>query len=228
MFRGHNILEYKSPESSLSIGDWKKVYAYAWFYAYFNDVPEHDLTITFVVTIYPRKLLKHFQEKLGCSINEKTAGIYNVSGLLLPAQIIESKKLSEQENLWLKNLRQEISQENMIAILDAAKSRNQNSELGSYMDALIFANFNVLKEVQKVYPMTNELREAFKGSSWIEPWFTEGLEQGIEQGIKQGREEERELFVSNALRKEMKIEDVMELTGLSRQRIEAIAKSLAN
>ncbi len=32
MFRGHNIVEYKRPEDSLSIDDFYKVYGYACFY----------------------------------------------------------------------------------------------------------------------------------------------------------------------------------------------------
>ena len=66
IFRGHNIVEYKSPDDYLSIDDFYTVYGYACFYKAdtkkMNSIQIHDITITFVCCKYPRKLIKHLTQ----------------------------------------------------------------------------------------------------------------------------------------------------------------------
>ena len=61
IFREVNLLEYKSPTDHVSIMDFYKVYAYACLYASFEKIPVSNLTITFVESRYPRKLLSHLE-----------------------------------------------------------------------------------------------------------------------------------------------------------------------
>ena len=44
------------------------------------------------------------REVRGYAVEEKRPGIYIVKGDILPVQIIDSRKLSEEENIWLKDL----------------------------------------------------------------------------------------------------------------------------
>lgn len=71
LFRKYNIIEYKSPEESLSINDFYKAYGYACFYQSDTErvmeISPEDLGITFVCNHYPRKMLKHIQSSLGNS-----------------------------------------------------------------------------------------------------------------------------------------------------------------
>jgi hypothetical protein len=76
IFRKDNILEYKSPEDYLSVEDFYKVYGYACLYAALNKVPVTDLTLTFVESRHPRKLLGHLREVLGYRVEEPWSGIY--------------------------------------------------------------------------------------------------------------------------------------------------------
>ena len=46
--------------------------------------------------------------------------------------------------------------------------------------------------------------------------------QGIEQGIEQGQEQEKKEIVKRMLRKNVKVEDIMEFTGLTKEEIEKI------
>ena len=61
MFRKHNIIEYKSPDDSLSVNDFYKVYGYACIYQSNTDrikeIDPEELTLTFVCSHYPRELL---------------------------------------------------------------------------------------------------------------------------------------------------------------------------
>jgi hypothetical protein len=104
IFRSDNLLEYKSPDDHVSIADFYKVYGYACFYASLNAVPITEITISFVESRKPQKLIKHLKEIRKYRVEERGAGIYVVEGDIMPIQIIDNRELSAGENLWLKGL----------------------------------------------------------------------------------------------------------------------------
>jgi len=55
------LLEYKSPDDYISISDFYKVYGYACLYASFEKIEITRLTISFVASRHPGKLLKHLE-----------------------------------------------------------------------------------------------------------------------------------------------------------------------
>ena len=69
MFRTYIIIEYKSPDDYLSINDFYKVYGYACIYQSdtdrVNEVDPKELTITFVCSHYPQRLLRHLKDTGG-------------------------------------------------------------------------------------------------------------------------------------------------------------------
>ena len=74
IFRKHNIIEYKSPGDSLSVNDFYKVYGYACIYQSDTDrvmeIRPQELTLTFVCSRFPRKLLKHLEKMRRMSVRE--------------------------------------------------------------------------------------------------------------------------------------------------------------
>ena len=62
IFRGHNIIEYKSPADELSIDQYSKVMAYAFLYKALgktvNEVPVEEITVSIFRHSFPRKLFK--------------------------------------------------------------------------------------------------------------------------------------------------------------------------
>ena len=78
-FRGHNIVEYKSPEDSLDIDVFYKSIAYASLYkAYGRFVDERkadDITVSIIRESKPRKLF-HYLNGHGYSLTAQTNGIY--------------------------------------------------------------------------------------------------------------------------------------------------------
>ena len=107
-FRKRNILEYKSPDDSLSVDDFYKVYGYACFYksdtAAVNEIPLEELTITLVSEGYPRELIRHLRDVRGYKVENTEDGIYSVAGDKIPIQILVTRQLSRKENLWLRSL----------------------------------------------------------------------------------------------------------------------------
>ena len=104
IFRKENIVEYKSPDDYISVSDFYKVYGYACLYASFEKIPITSLTISFVGSRYPEKLLKHLETVRRYQAEENSPGIFTVRGDIIPIQIIDSRSLSADENLWLRNL----------------------------------------------------------------------------------------------------------------------------
>jgi len=68
IFRGHNICEIKSVTDYFAISDYAKVIGYASLYAAFKNVLMTDITITIVVTKYPRKLVKFLEKERGLKV----------------------------------------------------------------------------------------------------------------------------------------------------------------
>jgi len=123
IFRTDNLLEYKSPDDYLSINDYLKVYAYANLYAAVTPgVDLADITLTFVENRRPRKLIRYLTGTRGYTAEETSPGIYLVSGDYLPIQIIESGKLSERENLWLRSLAKDLQAVSAGSIIDEVRN----------------------------------------------------------------------------------------------------------
>jgi len=107
----------------------------------------------------------------------------------VPIQIIESKKLSENENLWLKSLTNDLEIRNLNAILEKGKQRKGQMPLGAYFDVIFRANNKVSMEVLTMYAPTLEqmLTEAGVLPKLEARWET--------RGEARGKAEERQYFL---------------------------------
>jgi hypothetical protein len=75
----------------------------------FENVPRSEITISFVVTPKPLKLFEYLIQTLDLEIEEVQSGIYYIKGEIFPLQTIESKKLIDSENVFLKSLRSNLT-----------------------------------------------------------------------------------------------------------------------
>jgi hypothetical protein len=146
IFREYNILEFKSPTDYLSVEDLYKVFGYAYLYASLNKVPITSLTISFVESRRPRDALAHLTEIWGCAIEERGLGIYIVKGDIIPIQIIDSRELSEAENIWLKNLDNELDAPQINRIAAEIARRGKAAQIKAYLDVIARANSASLEE----------------------------------------------------------------------------------
>ena len=108
IFRGHNVFEFKSEQDSFSTSDYAKVIGYASIYAALKNVPMTDVTISIVVTMYPREVVRFLREERGLEVEDKGNGIHYVVGEVYPVQILETKALS-RNNLFSRNLRSNLT-----------------------------------------------------------------------------------------------------------------------
>ena len=191
IFRKYNLIEYKSPDDSLSINDFYKVLGYAYFYmadtTHVNEIQCEEISISYVCAKYPRELINHLVTK-GYVIEKKEAGIYYVSGNRFAIQILINRALSEEKNLWLKNLTNKIKDEDSVEQLIYEYKKNKGNELySSIMDILVRANETKFREVND---MCEALKELFKEE--LEEMRNDARRAGFNQGIGEGRKKGRE------------------------------------
>lgn len=165
IFKKHNIIEYKSPTDSLSINDFYRVCGYTCFYKadtlLENSILISELTITFVCSHYPRKLIQHLKETLNYDIHPIEAGIYYIENSILPIQFVITSRLSRKENLWLKSLTNQLAPtDEADHLVSEYRKHKDNTLYQSVMDIIIRANIEKFQEVKK--HMCEALKELMK------------------------------------------------------------------
>jgi hypothetical protein len=190
IFKSDNVVEYKSPEDYVSVEDFYKVYGYACFYASLKKVDIREMTLTFVETRYPQKLLEHLQKVRKYEVEEREAGIYRVTGDIMPIQLIESKRLLPESNLWLKSLGNGLSGEQMRAVLMASRRYKERLGVGAYLYVLAAGNIEVMKEVGKMADQT--LKEAMAEIGLLAKWEEEWEEKSRHLWEAQGEQKARQ------------------------------------
>ena len=146
IFREINLLEYKSPDDYVSVAGFYKAYAYACLYAYIKKVPMDRLTVSFIESRYPEKLIEHLINRRRYVVEENSHGIYTVKGDILPIQIIDSRQLPASENLWLKDLRDKLAPQEIQQILAEISKQGKEAGTGAYLDVITRANNDYLEE----------------------------------------------------------------------------------
>jgi hypothetical protein len=196
IFRKINIVEFKSPDDYFSVHDFYKVLSYAFLYAALNKVPVEDMTISIIETRRPRKLFKYLEGRRSGVITETALGIYELAGYPLVIQVIESKKLPFEENLWLKGLTKDLNAQAARSILEESRKKGPGAELAAYLYALINANRNAIQEVQTMakdeLPFDKLLEEMGLIAKWRAEGRIEGEARGEKTGWEKGKEEGKE------------------------------------
>lgn len=183
IFRKYNIVEYKSPDDSLSIDDFYKGIGYACLYKADSGsadcIKAEEITVSFVCTRYPLKLMKHLKSRKDFRINQEEDGIYYIYGAIFPVQIIITSRLHTESNFWLKNLTNKLgSREVAGEILKKYQNHKNENLYSSVMDIIIRANKEQFQRGDS--NMCDALLELVKDD------IEQGREQGREQGIQQG------------------------------------------
>jgi hypothetical protein len=112
-------------------------------------------------------------------VEETGPGIHTVSGDYLPIQIIESKKLPERENLWLKSLTYDLEVEAANAIVEEGQRRAEDTPLDAYLDVLMRVNPKIFLEVQTMAKRKRRpsFEEVFTEAGIIPEWKRLGGEE---------------------------------------------------
>jgi hypothetical protein len=241
IFRKDNIVEYKSPDDYFSIGGFYKVYGYACSYQYLKSMDIRDITLTFVGSRNPRDILAHLEKERGYKVEEKWPGIYIISGDIMPVQIINSRRLLVEENLWLKELGNKIGMYELELMIREYNKEGKEPRLGAYFDVIKRANSkNLMKEKKMsdaLIPFVELFEEAGLFKKWEDQWEAKGIAKGEARGIAKGeargiargeaRGEERKAadIARNLLKNGFSPEKTAELSGLDISKVITLSKT---
>ena len=173
IFKGHNLFEYKSESDSFSVWDYHKILGYAYIYASLKNVPMSDITLSVSLTMFPREAIKFLEKEHGFKVYDNGAGIYTIEGDIVPIQILESKKLPEDENLFLRNLRSNLSAEDMQKTLQTYEKRKPLDNKSPFWDRVIKANPNAFREAMSMF--SEGVREIFLEGAEEHGWLDERM-----------------------------------------------------
>lgn len=188
IFRKHNIIEYKSPDDYISINDYYLVYGYACLYK--ADEPQNvqisikDITITLVSRRYPKKLIKHLQEVHHYHVQHVENGIYYIKGDLLPIQLLVTQELTNEQNLWLHNLTNDISDSSIVnTLVSEYEKHKKDTHYESVMDIIVHANQDAFKEVTTVCKALEDLYWEVHGER-IQREQKEALDKAVSEAVE--------------------------------------------
>jgi hypothetical protein len=221
IFREWNLLEYKSPNDYVSVSDFYKVYGYACLYASLEKVPINGLTISFVESRYPEKLLAHLREERGYEVEETGPGIYTIKGDILPIQIIDSRLLPAEENLWLKSLGNRLDLSALMKVSAEIKRQGKAARIQAYLNAIMQANAETIQEAIKMSNAALTLEKVLEDAGWIARWEARGKVEGTAEG-----EERKAISVAQKLiARGLPPEDVADITLLDPEKVKTLYKN---
>ena len=166
IFRGYNILEYKSPDDSLDIDAFYKAGAYAGLYKAYGGVSDErkadDITVSLIRESRPDGLFEYFQRHNIRTTNPYRGIYYVLDAVLFPTQIIVSREMDRKSHTWLKALSGKMKKQDMKELLEkieAIKLTFDRELADSVLEVSIRANRHVVDELRGDGSMCQALLE---------------------------------------------------------------------
>ncbi len=170
IFDKYNIVEYKSPEDSLTLGDFYKVLGYTGIYLEelhrYDEYGRDAFTMTFVRRRKPAKLFEYLKRD-GHEVSHVKKGIYEINGHLpFRTQIIVSREWDDEEaeiHTWLRSLTNESKGKELNGILvSTPKLGYEHKQLADgVMNVFARANMELIREVKEEPTMCEAINELF-------------------------------------------------------------------
>ena len=245
IFRGHNILEYKSPEDSMNVDTFIKVVGYACLYKanekYVDEISLDDITLTLIRESYPRKLFLWFEEN-GYHIEEKYPGIYYVTKKWnFPIQILVSGRMSKNSQKWLtllsSNLRKEDIQRAFLQV-DELKRKDEKEYAESVLEVAYVENAHMFQNTKKEgESMAGFFREFFapeleaakekirqEVQREVRQEIQQEVRQEVRQEVQQEMRQEYNKSILYALGKGRTAEEIADFTGIPLEEVKTVEK----
>jgi predicted transposase YdaD len=141
--------------------------------------------------------------------------MYTVRGDILPIQVIDSRQLSAEENLWLKSLSDELDVTAGQRITAEIERQGKAARIKAYLSAIVQANAETIREVAKMSNSALTLEQVFEEVGWTAKWEAKGRVQGEER--KSIR------FAKNLLADGFSIEKTAKLAELDIEKVRALS-----
>ena len=218
IFRKHNIIEYKSPDDSLSVNDFYKVYGYACIYQSNTDrikeIDPEDMTLTFVCSHYPSEFLKHLERVRGMCTEYQGGGIYYLKGDPIPMQLLIAPRMSDEENYWIQSMRTDLrAGEEIRKLMREYEKHRKSKDYTAVMNLITRANWEQMAVEKKMCDALNEL-------------FAEELKEADSRGRTEGLRQGKREMIFAFLKAGADIKMIKEASGLNEEEIESIRREM--
>lgn len=207
-FRGHNIMEYKSPEDHLDIDVFYKLCAYACLYKSYGKtvdaIKAEEVTVSLIRETKPERLFKILKEQ-GYKITNAHKGIYYIENkVLFPTQVIVTKELEKAGHLWLNALSGTMQRKDMQELIERIRelrTKEEQEMADSVLQVSIKANEKLMQEMIGDENMCEALMEMLqpKLQQRENSIRLESLNKGIREGKLEGIREEKHRGIQGAV-----------------------------
>ena len=157
IFQTFNLLEIKGIGSSISTDSYYKTIGYAGLLidqaGKSNQYSALDISLTFLSLHYPRKLINHLCKERKLTVAKVSPGVYHINKEIFIAQIIVTKELPPEENLYLRCLTNSLEDAKLANRLTEDFEKHQDQDIYiRYMRQLTTANLKTKGDL----PMVSE------------------------------------------------------------------------
>ena len=189
IFRRYNVVEYKSPDDSLSIDDFYKTIGYACLYKGLgetvNQVPAEELTVSIFRESFPQKMIAALQQS-GMTVEERFQGIYYVCGRLpFRTQIVAMGELTSVHQSF-RILSRNADENDVRAFIEEAvrlSAPGDRNNVSAVLQVSVAANGQLYEKIRRSMIMCDALRELMKDD------LVQAKREGVREGIAEGRRE---------------------------------------
>jgi len=136
-----------------------------------------------------------------------------VTGDIFPIQIIDNRRLSTEENLWLKELNF-LDLAEMRRILTEINRLGKTARITAYLDVIARANEEILPEVLKMSDGTLSLQEIFEKAGFSATWEVKGEVRGEERKAMD--------IAQNMVNLGYSVEDITAVTLLDPEKVKSL------
>lgn len=179
-------------------------------------IKAEEITISFVCKNYPHKMMEHLQKVHHLKVENKEKGLYYIHGYIFPMQLILTSKLSKKLNFWLRNLTNDLKEEEEAEDLVREYGKNQKSKLHqAVMDIIVRANGEIFREDEK---MCEALMEILRDK----------MKDELDEREKEGAREKMKEQIRKKLSKGKSIEQIAAELEEEKEVIEELIKSLSD
>ena len=233
IFRTYNVVEFKSPEDTLSIDGFYKTIGYACLYkglgATVNAIPGDELTVSMFCYHHPRKAFAYLIQA-GATVREAYSGVYYIENFIrMPVQVVVTQELEWSKNHSLRLLTRRAGEAEMQEYLEETDLLTEPGDIDNASAVLrvcIAANAETFEKVRRGFSMSQDqiLRRVLH--DLIEEGEAKGRVEGEAKGRAEGEAKGRAEVVAQMLRESVPVKMITKWTQVSAEKIMEIAQSI--
>ena len=229
LFRTYNVIEYKSPEESLTIDGFFKCMGYACLYKGLgetvNQIPAEELTASLFCSRHPRKVFERLK-RLGAEILDKGGGLYYVERVFpFPVQVVVTREMDADGKNSLHLLTHKVDEQELRTFIRNARKLKEPGDIqnaSAVLNVCMSANSKVFLKVGREEDMTRD--EIFYGL--LGDKIQSLREEYRAEGRAEGRAETTLDFITNMLRNRLPLSVITNCCEVPAERIQEIANSI--